>query len=130
MTEAIMLKGCKENNAQAQEYLYSLYSPKMLGVCFRYAKNKEDAEDMMQEAFIKVFGQIHQYRGEGSLEGWVRRIMVHTCINMLKKNRKFMDNVDILHAHTIHIKEELIPAIVQAKQVVDCIRMLLSLIHI
>ena len=87
MTEELMLAGSIKNNASAQEELYSRFSPRMLGVCYRFAKNREDAEDMLQEGFIKVFTQLHQYRNEGSLEGWIRRIVVHTCINVLKKNK-------------------------------------------
>lgn len=119
-----MLKGCLENNAASQEALYSRLSPKMLGVCYRFAKNREDAEDMLQEGFIKVFTQIHQYRNEGALEGWIRRILVHTCINILKKNKKFSDSVDISYANGVGIREENIPSIMQAKQVVECIRLL------
>lgn len=124
MTEETMLNGCIENNAAAQEALYNNLSPKMLGVCYRFAKNREDAEDMLQEGFIKVFSQIHQYRNEGALEGWIRRIVVHTCINILKKNKKFSDSVDITYASGIGIREETIPSIMQAKQVVECIRLL------
>jgi RNA polymerase sigma factor (sigma-70 family) len=124
MTEELMLAGCIRNNAAAQEALYNRFSPRMLGVCYRFAKNREDAEDMLQEGFIKVFTQIHQYRNEGALEGWIRRIVVHTCINILKKNKKFSDSVDIIHATSVHIKEEMIPSIMQAKQVVVCIRTL------
>ena len=124
MTEDLMLSGCLRNNATAQEALYNRFSPRMLGVCYRFAKNREDAEDMLQEGFIKVFTQIHQYRNEGALEGWIRRIIVHTCINILKKNKKFSDSVDIIHASSVHIKEEMIPSIMQAKQVVECIRTL------
>lgn len=124
MTEELMLTGCRRNNAAAQEALYSRFSPRMLGVCYRFAKNREDAEDMLQEGFIKVFTQIHQYRNEGALEGWIRRIVVHTCINILKKNKKFSDSVDIIHASGVHVREEMIPSIMQAKQVVECIRSL------
>jgi RNA polymerase sigma-70 factor (ECF subfamily) len=124
MTEEQMLAGIIKNNAAAQEELYQRFSPRMLGVCYRFAKNREDAEDMLQEAFIKVFTQLHQYRNEGALEGWVRRIVVHTCINVLKKNKKFTDSVDIMYANGIFIKEDMIPAIMQAKQVVECIRLL------
>ena len=119
-----MLAGCLKNNAAAQEALYNRFSPRMLGVCYRFAKNREDAEDMLQEGFIKVFTQMHQYRNEGALEGWIRRIIVHTCINNLKKNKKFSDSLDIIHAHSVHVNEEMIPSIMQAKQVVECIRML------
>ncbi len=124
MTEEQMLVGCIKNNATAQEELYHRFSPRMLGVCYRFAKNREDAEDMLQEGFIKVFTQLHQYRNEGALEGWIRRIVVHTCINVLKKNKKFADSVDIMHANGIRIKEDMIPSIMQAKQVVECIRLL------
>ena len=124
MTEELLLAGCLKNNASSQEALYNRFSPRMLGVCYRFAKNREDAEDMLQEGFIKVFTQIHQYRNEGALEGWIRRIMVHTCINILKKNKKFSDSVDIIYANSVHVREEMIPSIMQAKQVVECIRML------
>src|SRR6188768_2610942 len=124
MTEELMLNGCLRNNATAQEALYNRFSPRMLGVCYRFAKNRDDAEDMLQEGFIKVFTQLHQYRNEGALEGWIRRIIVHTCINILKQNKKFADSVDIIHATSIHIKEDMIPSIMQAKQVVECIRLL------
>ena len=120
-----MLAGCLKNNAAAQEALYSRFSPRMLGVCYRFAKNREDAEDMLQEGFIKVFTQMHQYRNEGALEGWIRRIIVHTCINHLKKNKKFSESLDIIHANSMHINEEMIPSIMQAKQVVECIRTVL-----
>lgn len=124
MTEELMLAGCLKNNAASQEALYTRFSPRMLGVCYRFAKNREDAEDMLQEGFIKVFSQIHQYRNEGALEGWIRRIVVHTCINVIKKNKKFSDSVDITYASGIGIREESIPSIVQAKEVVECIRLL------
>ena len=124
MTEELILAGCLENNAASQDALYLRYSPRMLGVCYRFAKNREDAEDMLQEGFIKVFSQIHQYRNEGALEGWIRRIIVHTCINVLKKNKKFSECVDIAQAGGVGIREDLIPSVMQAKEVVECIRLL------
>ncbi|MEP7233191.1 MAG: sigma-70 family RNA polymerase sigma factor [Ginsengibacter sp.] len=124
MTEEQMLQGCLKNDASVQEVLYNRFSPRMLGVCYRFARNREDAEDMMQEGFIKVFSQIHQFRGQGALEGWIRRIVVHTCINILKKNKKFSDSVDLFHASTLHLNEDNIPSLLQAKQVVECIRLL------
>ncbi len=119
-----MLHGCVHNDATAQQELYQRYSPKMLSVCYRYAKNREDAEDMLQEGFIKVFTQIRQFQNRGALEGWIRKIMVHTCINNLKKNKKFTESVDIIYANSIQIREDTIPSILQAKQVIECIRLL------
>jgi RNA polymerase sigma-70 factor (ECF subfamily) len=96
----------------------------MLSVCSRFAHNREDAEDMLQEGFIKVFSQVHTFQNKGAFEGWIRRIMVHTCINHLKKNKKFNESVDIIHANGVQVREESVPSIVQAKQIVECIRLL------
>ena len=104
MTEQAIIAGCLRNEAAAQRELYNQYSPKMLSVCYRFSPTREDAEDMLQEAFIKVFTHIHTFQNKGSFEGWIRRIIVHTCINFLKK--------------------ETIPSIMQAKQVIECIRLL------
>ncbi|WP_046371086.1 RNA polymerase sigma factor [Flavihumibacter petaseus] len=124
MTEEALLQGCLQNDPIAQKALYQRYSSRMLSVCYRFAHNREDAEDMLQEGFIKVFSQIHTFRSQGAFEGWVRRIMVHTCINHLKRNKKFNESVDIIHASGLQTREETIPSIVQAKQIVECIRLL------
>lgn len=124
MTEEAILKGCLKNDTAAQRELYNRYSPKMLAVCYRFGHNREDAEDMLQEGFIKVFLQIHTFENRGAFEGWIRRIVVHTCINILKKNKKFNESVDIIHATGVQVREESVPAIIQAKQVVECIRLL------
>src|SRR5262247_4519084 len=124
MTEEVLLHGCLNKDPLAQKELYQKYSSKMLSVCYRFAHNREDAEDMLQEGFIKVFSQIHTFQNKGAFEGWIRRIIVHTCINHLKKNKKFNESVDIIHATSLQVREESVPSIVQAKQVVECIRLL------
>ena len=124
MTEEAILSGCLQNDAGAQRELYTRYSPKMLSVCYRFAHNREDAEDMLQEGFIKVYSQVHTFQNKGAFEGWIRRIMVHTCINHLKKNKKFNESVDIIYANGVQIREESVPSIVRAKQIVECIRLL------
>ena len=124
MTEEVLVKACISNNATAQQELYQRYSPRMLSVCYRYAKTREDAEDMLQEGFIKVFMQIKQYENRGSLEGWILRIIVHTCINHLKKHKKFNDSVELSHAGNVKTNEDNIPASLQAKQIVESIRTL------
>ena len=124
MTEQAIITGCLYNDAIAQRELYNRYSPKMLSVCYRFAQNREDAEDMLQEGFIKVFTQIHSFQNKGAFEGWIRRIIVHTCINFLKKYKKFNDNVELNEAGYIQVKEETVPSLMQAKQVVECIRLL------
>ena len=124
MTEEFIIAGCLHNDPSAQRELYNRFSPKMLSVCYRFAHSREDAEDMLQEGFIKVFSQIHTFQNKGAFEGWIRRIMVHTSINFLKKYKKFNESVDLESAGFVYVKEETIPSIMQAKQVTECIRLL------
>ncbi|MBK0377813.1 sigma-70 family RNA polymerase sigma factor [Mucilaginibacter sp. SD-g] len=86
---------CKAGQRKAQEMLYKLLAGKMMGVCLRYATDRMEAEDMLQNGFIKVFQKIEDYRGEGSFEGWVRRIMVHSSIEYYRKHHKMMQLVDM-----------------------------------
>ncbi|MCU0395438.1 MAG: sigma-70 family RNA polymerase sigma factor [Chitinophagaceae bacterium] len=123
MTDDLILAGCLRNDPVAQRELYNRFSPKMLTVCYRFAQSREDAEDMLQEGFIKVFTQMHTFQNKGSFEGWIRRIIVHTCINVLKRNKRFNESVDLELAEETHTREN-IPSIMQAKQVVECIRLL------
>jgi RNA polymerase sigma factor (sigma-70 family) len=124
MNEQALIQGCLRKEVSAQRELYDRYSPKMLAVCYRYAVNREDAEDMLQEGFVKVFLQIQSFEGRGSFEGWIRRIIVHTCINHLQKNKKFQESLDIVHANGLLTRADAIPSIVQAKQITECIRLL------
>jgi DNA-directed RNA polymerase specialized sigma24 family protein len=78
-------EGCLRNDRKQQEMLYKVLAPKMLAVCMRYAKDKDEARDILQEGFIKMFKNMSNYRGEGSLEGWIRRIMVHSAISRYRK---------------------------------------------
>src|ERR1700689_5068090 len=90
-----LIKRCRAGERKAQEVLYKQFAPKMLGVCSRYATDRMEAEDMMQNGFIKVFQKIADYRGEGSFEGWVRRIMVHSSIEYYRKHHKMLQLVDL-----------------------------------
>ena len=83
-----LLDGCKAGNRKSQEMLYKACSGKMLGVCMRYAKDHFEAEDMMQTGFIKIFKKINDFRGEGSFEGWIRRIVANTAIDAIRKSKK------------------------------------------
>ncbi len=85
MSESDLIKGCLEGDRRAQEYLYQRFSPKMYGVCLRYAGKAEDAQDILQDGFVKVFKNLHMYRGDGSFDGWVRRIFVNTAIEHYRR---------------------------------------------
>lgn len=86
---------CRSGERKAQELLYKQLASKMMGVCMRYATDRMEAEDMLQNGFIRVFQKINDYRGEGSFEGWVRRIMVHSSIEYYRKHHRMMQAVDM-----------------------------------
>jgi RNA polymerase sigma-70 factor (ECF subfamily) len=83
------------NNSKSQELLYKHFAPKMYGICLRFAGNQMEADDILQEGFIKVFTKIQNFRDEGSLEGWIRRTIINTAINYYRKNLKFSKFHDI-----------------------------------
>ena len=87
VTEKELIRGCQEKDRKSQQRVYELYSPKMLGVCKRYMKDPMAAEDVLVEAFFKVFTKIDQYLGEGSFEGWIRRIVVNEALMHLRKRK-------------------------------------------
>jgi len=89
MDQNKLLKDCLQGKADAQRALYLLFAKPMLGLCYRYTKSMADAEDVLQEGFIKVFKNLHQFKGTGDLGGWVRRIMVNTAINYLKNESRY-----------------------------------------
>ena len=80
-----IVEECVSGNVRAQETLYRMLAPKMFGVCLRYAKDTSEAEDNLQEGFIKVFTYLKNFRHEGSLEGWVRKIMVNVSLEKFRK---------------------------------------------
>ena len=80
-----IIEECVSGNVRAQETLYNMFAPKMFGVCLRYSKDYTEAEDNLQEGFIKVFSYLKNFRHEGSLEGWVRKIMVNVSLERYRK---------------------------------------------
>lgn len=87
LTDAELIKGCIKEDAHCQKSLFNRYASTLLGVSQRYARNNEDAEDILQDAFIKVFKKIEQYKGDGSFEGWLRRIVVNTALKKYTVSR-------------------------------------------
>ena len=85
ITEKELIKRCLENDRPSQKALFELFAGKMMVLCLRYSRYREEAEDFMQEGFVKVFTNLNKFNFDGSFEGWVRRIMVNTCLKNLKK---------------------------------------------
>jgi RNA polymerase sigma-70 factor (ECF subfamily) len=84
-----------------QEELYRRFSPKMYAVCLRYANNTNDAQDLLQEGFIKVYRNLHRFRAEGSFEGWIRRVFVNTSIEHFRKKSAHLSSVSEREESTI-----------------------------
>lgn len=99
-TEESLISGCRKKHRQAQRDVYNWLSPRMLAICRRYIKDVNEAESVMITGFMKVLGKIEQYSGEGSFEGWVRRIMVNESLLYIRKNKGMYIEVDIEYADT------------------------------
>jgi RNA polymerase sigma factor (sigma-70 family) len=87
LTENQLIKACIKEDAASQKEVFDRFSGRMLTVCLRYARNAADAEDILQDAFIKVFDKMHQFKFEGSFEGWIRRIVVNTALKKYSLRR-------------------------------------------
>ena len=90
-----LVKGCLKGDALYQKTLFDKLSPRMLGIAQRYAKNTDEAHDILQETFIKVFDNLKKYKHTGSLEGWVRKICVNTSLDFIRKNKNLKLNDDL-----------------------------------
>lgn len=95
MDDTTLVIECVKGNPRAQRMLFDRFSSKMLGVCLRYAKDSEQADDILQDGFVKVFTKLKDFKNEGSLEGWIRRVMVNTALDQIRKNGKTLGDVSI-----------------------------------
>lgn len=119
-----LVKDCLKAKPAAQRQLYEHFAETMLGICYRYTKSIKDAEDVLQEGFVKIFMNLKQYRNDGELGAWVRRIMVTTALNYLKRNRNYRDQMFFPPEHLHPVVTEDPVVILQAKDLADLIRQL------
>ena len=92
INEEQLVNKCLEKDALAQKQLFEYYSRRMMGVCLRYSKDTEEAQDVLQMGFIKVFEKLEMYNQKGSLDGWIRKIIVNTALDNIRKNKKLQNN--------------------------------------
>lgn len=95
MEELTLIQNCVKGEPVAQRKLFEKFAPKMMTVCLRYMKDTQEAEDVLQDGFIKVFQNLKTYQNSGSLEGWIRRIIVNTALDQIRKNRKIGFTEDV-----------------------------------
>ncbi|HZH94936.1 MAG TPA: sigma-70 family RNA polymerase sigma factor [Flavisolibacter sp.] len=119
-----LVKDCLKEKPAAQKELYDHFAPSMLGVCYRYTKSGADAEDVLQEGFVKVFRSLEQYKGEGELGGWIRQVMVRTALNYLKKNSRYRNELLFTDEHLHPVSTDNPEVRMQAKELAELIRQL------
>jgi RNA polymerase sigma factor (sigma-70 family) len=103
ITDSDLIKGCLENDRRMQQELYNRFAPKMYGVCLRYTGNGDDAQDVLQDGFVKVFRKLDSFRSEGSFEGWIRRVFVNTAIEHFRR-KHYMQPVTEREENTLESK--------------------------
>lgn len=101
-----LIKRCIQKDRKCQRILYEKYAALMLGVCMRYTENKAEAEDILQEGFLKVFINIGKYSGKGKFISWIKSIMINTAINHFHSNKKYRDHSDIESLHDGSISDK------------------------
>ncbi len=106
-----IIQKCQDGNSGAQTALYHLFSAKMYGVCLRYAKDSAEAEDIMQEGFIRVYSKISQFESKGSFEGWMRRIMINTALEKFRKQDRLYPVEEMKVFESTEFVEETISSI-------------------
>lgn len=119
-----LLKDCLKGKKEAQAKLYKHFAPLMMAVCYRYTKTKFEAEDVLQEGFVKVFKNLDQFKGDGELGAWIRRIMVNTALNYLRTNKKYQQDADVDMIPEKASNDESPLAALQAKQLAAIIQRL------
>lgn len=103
-----IISDCIAGSRKAQAMLYHQFAPKMFGVCLRYAKDATEAEDNLQEGFIKVFTNLKNFRHDGSLEGWVRRIMINVSLEKIRKQHLLYPVEDVAVYDTVNFSDDVI----------------------
>ncbi|MDB5207417.1 MAG: polymerase sigma factor [Flavisolibacter sp.] len=124
MDDHQLVKECLKGKTAAQRMLYDRFASAMLAVCYRYTKSIADAEDVLQDGFVKAFKNLHQFKFEGELGGWIRRIMVTTAINYLKKNSRYNSELVFGDEHLHAVSAYQPHMALEAKELANLIRQL------
>lgn len=122
MQEKDLIRECLNGDRGAQQLLYTRYADVMLGVCYRYTKSLADAEDILQEGFIKVYTKLHQFKHNGELGAWIRRIMVNTAITYINKHNRYKRELQVDDIAVHPVSDENPEITIDTKQLVELIR--------
>jgi len=119
-----LIQGCIKGDRYSQNQLYEIFSKRMFGVCLRYSKTREEAEEVLQEGFMKVFQHIHQFKNDGSFEGWVRKIMVNCALQKYRSKRQLHAVVNIDESTVDPISNEDILGKLSSKELLKIVQQL------
>ena len=123
LEEKELIEGCRKNDRRAQRQLYDLFASRMLAVCIRYTGSRENAKDVLQEGFLTVFDKIGTYKGQGSFEGWMRRVFANQSLMYIRKNDalKYADEIESVPESGIGPGSEDPLTALSAKELMDLI---------
>jgi len=94
LSDKNIIQGCKKGKPTAQRQLYEKYKAMLFGVCLRYARNRAEAEDFLQEGFIRIYRDLYQYQPQKALGAWLRKVMVNSCLRQIQKNKNIFQEID------------------------------------
>jgi RNA polymerase sigma factor (sigma-70 family) len=124
MTDEQLISGCMNHHAGAQKLLFDKFSKRMMGVCLRYIPDYDEAQDILQESFIKVFQKIESFEGKGSLDGWIRRIIVNTALDYFRKNKDQRFQLELPEDDLAMSSEITVMETIQARELLSMIQAL------
>ena len=124
LTDEELLKGCLEKDRKCQEQLYRKYSRKMYAICQAYARDKDMAQDILQDSFVKVFLKINTFERGNSLEGWIRRIVTNTAIDYFRQSRKLNNFIELEEVHSQKVADDSINKTINVEEILYFLRKL------
>ncbi len=124
MTDEQLIRKCIQKDLKAQKELYTRFAGRMMGICLRYAENREEAQDLMQEGFIKVFDKLGTFRGECELGGWIKTVMVNNALDNFRRTRAMRTLVEINDNVNYHEDRGDLPGRLSEKELLEAIQRL------
>lgn len=124
MTEEQLVIGCLKGDPGAQKALYERFARKMMSICMRYSHNREQAQDMLQDGFVKVFQKMDHFRGDGPLGGWIARTMVNTALDHIRRNKPYDHSLDLTEAEHLHQEDEQVLSAMSTDELMELIQAL------
>ena len=124
LSEKNLLEGCLKGDSSCQKALYETYKVMLFRVCLRYAKDRQEAEDMLQDGFIKIYSDLHQFRFQGPLGAWMRRVVVNVALQHLRKHKNFQNMVDLEYISNDHRTNEVATSNLNAEALTKLIQQL------